>query len=104
MPTERSINKCLGCRAFKEIRKRLKDPAYEWTVSPTPTVSPFGVQLVHDNVRVIVFPNERCPCQRLFDQVRLTVNNADFPLSPGKRLLLRKAARERTQYELSKSV
>lgn len=96
--------KCLGCRTYKEIRKRLKDPAQPWVVSPTPTVSPFGVQLVQDNIRVVIFPNERCPCQRAFDQIRLMVNNADFPLSPGKRLFLRKAARERIQYELSKSV
>lgn len=96
--------KCVGCRVFKEVRNSLLNSQHDWKVSATPTLSPFGVQLDHLNVRVIVFPNERFPCQRLCDQVRLLVNGVDFPLSPGKKLLIRKAARERTQYEAAKTL
>ena len=95
----RKIAKCLGCRGAKQIINNLEDASLRWEVVQTPTLSPFGVSVTYGNTSVVVFPNERCPCQRIFDTVRVLVNGVDFYVPLSKRLKIRKAARARVQYQ-----
>lgn len=89
--------RCLGCRIARELRKSLRSDD-GWTVSAVTAPGMIGAVLSRGTtVRIHLYPNDRCPCLRMFDVIRLIVNGVDVYLPPVSRLCLRKAARRRVQ-------
>lgn len=88
---------CPGRRVGCAIARAIKDKPHEWKPSPLPTESLYGARITSGRFTVVLIPNERCPCLRAFDSVRLLCDGMDVYVPVVARLCLRKAARRLIQ-------
>lgn len=88
---------CPGRRVGCAIARAIADKPQDWKAVALPTESLYGARLSSGRFTVVLAPNERCPCLRPFDSVRLLCDGMDVYVPLIARLCLRKAARRFVQ-------